>query len=259
MNRPKTIVVQGTVDPALVRETDGAFTHGTKQASRCRDPIFALLLYCNLAAITAVAASSGSNPFTSSGSNGDYTALVYTALGCGIFALVLSGLMFLVLICIPSILIKVSLIMNLIYSLAMAVIGFAYGSVAFGILGLVIFLLTSCYTYFVWSKIPFATSNLITATKAVTSNSGIILVAYCMCALAAGWSILWVVAVSGISDKLMTCGFNTNGAEYCYIQGSQYGYLFLLFISFFFTHQVIQNSVHVAVSGVVGTWYGGLE
>jgi hypothetical protein len=243
MDRQKAkFVVQGTVvPPDATPNIDQPFTHGTKQASRCRDPVFALLLYGNIAAITAVAASFGSNPFTTGDqSNGDYTAVVYTALGCGIFALIFSAFMFLVLICIPSILIKVSLILNLIYSLAIVVLGFMYSSVAFGILGIIIFLLGACYTYFVWSRIPFATANLVTAITAVKSNCGIIAVAYFLCVLAAGWSILWVTAVSGISDKLLTCELNASGAENCYINGSQYGYLFLLFISYLFTPQVIQ-------------------
>lgn len=34
-----------------------------------------------------------------------------------------------------------------------------------------------------------------------------------------------------------------------------YGYLFLLFLSYFFTHQVIQNTTHVTVAGTVGAWW----
>jgi len=34
-----------------------------------------------------------------------------------------------------------------------------------------------------------------------------------------------------------------------------YGLLFPLFLSFFFTHQVLTNCVHVNVAGVVGTWW----
>jgi len=40
-----------------------------------------------------------------------------------------------------------------------------------------------------------------------------------------------------------------------YTQNSvNYGYLFLLLLSYFFTHQVIQNTTHVTVSGTVGSW-----
>ena len=34
-----------------------------------------------------------------------------------------------------------------------------------------------------------------------------------------------------------------------------WGYLFLLFLSYFFTHQVIQNTTHVTVAGTVGSWW----
>jgi hypothetical protein len=34
-----------------------------------------------------------------------------------------------------------------------------------------------------------------------------------------------------------------------------YGYLFLLLLSYFFTHQVIQNTTHVTVAGTVGAWW----
>jgi hypothetical protein len=239
------------------------YTKGTKQVSRCRDPIFALLLIGNVAAITIIAAVYGYNPFrgkdgtnsssTTSSTSGNYQAAIYTALGCGVVALGLSLLMFLVLICIPSILIKTSLILNLLYSAGIAFIGFYSGSLAFGILGAVLFALTLCYTYFVWSRIPFATANLVTATTAIRSNFGVVIVAYFMVALAAGWSILWVAAVSGISNKLMTCPSSSSSSSSsssttakCEITGAQYGYLFLLFLSYFFTHQVLQvcHSIH---------------
>ena len=34
-----------------------------------------------------------------------------------------------------------------------------------------------------------------------------------------------------------------------------WGYLFLLLLSYFFTHQVIQNTTHCVVAGTVGTWW----
>jgi len=179
-------------------------------------------------------------------------------LGCSVVALGLSLLMFLVLICIPSFLIKVSLILNLLYSAGIALVGFYYGSLAFGLVGAILFALTLCYTYFVWSRIPFATANLVTAMTAIRTNFGVVFVAYFLVAVAAGWSILWVNAVSGISNKLMTCpstSSSSNTKAKCEINGAQYGYLFLLFLSYFFTHQVLQNSVHTICSGVVGTWW----
>jgi len=89
---------------------------------------------------------------------------------------------------------------------------------------------------------------LLTACTAVKKNCGVILVAYVYVILAFGWSILWSVALAGVYDQVIVAG---NGEE----NSINYGYYFLLFLSFFFTHQVIQNSTHVTVSGVVGSWW----
>jgi len=245
--------VYGNSDPTYNNSTMNSdvanYTKGEKQVARCRDPIFALLLIGNIAAITIIAAVYGYNPFrgkpgtstSSSTTSGNYQAAIYTALGCGVVALGLSLIMFVFLICIPSFLIKTSLILNLLYSAGIAFIGFYSGTLAYGIVGAVLFALTLCYTFFVWSRIPFATANLVTATTAIRTNFGVVIVAYFLVALAAGWSILWVDAVSGIADKLMTCPTSSSGTtQTCKITGAQYGYLFLLFLSYFFTHQVLQ-------------------
>jgi hypothetical protein len=100
----------------------------------------------------------------------------------------------------------------------------------------------------VWSRIPFASVNLLTACTAVKKNCGVILVAYVYVILAFGWSILWSVALAGVYDQVINVG---NGQE----NSINYGYYFLLFLSFFFTHQVIQNCTHVTVSGTVGSWW----
>merc|ERR1712038_677763 len=107
-------------------------------------------------------------------------------------------------------------------------------------------------TYCVWSRIPFATANLKTGTAAVTANCGVTTVAYLDVIFAFGWTILWVVALLGIQDSLITCQ-EVNGEQQC--GGINYLYLFLLFLSYFFTHQVLQNVLHTTIAGVVGTWW----
>jgi len=104
----------------------------------------------------------------------------------------------------------------------------------------------------VWSRIPFATANLKTGTSAIRANAGIILMAYVFPVFAAGWTILWSLAVTGIQDTLITCS-EVEGETVC--TDPNYGIWFVLFVSFFFTHQVLQNCVHCAVSGVVGSWW----
>ena len=78
-------------------------------------------------------------------------------------------------------------------------------------------------------------------------NCGVIFVAYLYVIVAFGWSILWSIAFVGVYDQVIA---TVNGESTI-----NYGYYFLLFLSFFFTHQVIQNCTHVTVSGTVGSWW----
>jgi hypothetical protein len=121
-----------------------------------------------------------------------------------------------------------------------------------GIIALVFLALMVCYAKLVWSRIPFATANLKTGTSAIRANSGIILMAYVFPILAAGWTIMWALAVTGIQDTLIDCK-TENDETVC--TDPNYGIWFVLFVSFFFTHQVLQNCVHCAVAGVVGSWW----
>ena len=60
----------------------------------------------------------------------------------------------------------------------------------------------------------------------------------------------------GVWDQVITTEENqiANGQTYT-TSSANYGYLFLLFLSYFFTHQVIQNTTHVTVAGTVGSWW----
>jgi hypothetical protein len=237
-----------------------------KQPKRCRDPIFAFLFYANIAAIVGVAIKFGSNPFTTTSTPADdnvdayqqtYTSLIYTALGTGGFSIVLSFLLSQVMMCIPTIMIKVALFFNLALTGTAAAFGFIWGNWVYGLIMSLFFLVMCCYIKCIWHRIPFASANLETACQAIRSNCGITIVAYGMVALAFGWTILWSVALAGVWDDVVTCETINSGTANEYVSCSRinYGYLFLLFLSYFFTHQVIQNSVHVTVAGVVGTWW----
>jgi hypothetical protein len=93
-----------------------------KQPTRCRDPLFAVLLYANVAAIIGVAIKFGSNPFTTedpvenqtdeASIDLDYTGVLYTCLSLAGFAVVFSAIMLQVMVCIPGMLIKVALLFN---------------------------------------------------------------------------------------------------------------------------------------------------
>lgn len=78
-----------------------------------------------------------------------------------------------------------------------------------------------------------------TAVTAIRANLGVVTIAYLFTILAAGWSILWSIAVSGTMEQTYNC--DENGV----CSNPNYGYIFLLFLSFFFAHQVIQVSVYL--------------
>ena len=84
---------------------------------------------------------------------------------------------------------------------------------------------------------------------AVKSNLGVILYAYLITLLAAGWAICWSVAFVGVFDKTYDCDENNNCSD------PNYGFLFLLFLAFFFGQQVLQAVVHVITAGTVGHWW----
>ena len=74
-----------------------------------------------------------------------------------------------------------------------------------------------------------------TAVTAIKANLGVTAFAYLFTIMAAGWSLLWAIALSGTMEQTVTC--DEQGA--CDLS---YGLLFLLFLSFFFAHQVLQVS-----------------
>lgn len=260
--------------------TDAQPTTGTasnpfevkKQPTRCRDPIFAVLFYANVAAIVGVAIAYSDNVFASVSGNGngngnddgnqnqaddlDYSGLVYAGLCSAGFAAVLSAVMMQVMTCIPGVLIKAALIFNVILAAAMCVAGFLFGDMIGGIFGLVIFALMACYAKLVWSRIPFATANLKTGCAIIRANCGVTIIGYVFMALGFAWTALWSFAVAGVQDEILpnTCVDDGQGGEICQTNPS-YGYFFLLFLSLFFTQQVLQNCIHCSVAGVAGSWW----
>ena len=70
--------------------------------------------------------------------------------------------------------------------------------------------------------------------------------------MAAGWTILWIIAFAGVTEDTVECA-EINGEIVC--QEVNGGIYFAMLLSYFFTHQVIQNTIHVVIAGVVGTWW----
>ena len=257
------VVVQGTPVLGTVfgmsdsnnNSSDPSFVRGESQEKKCRDPIFAVLFYLNIAAIVitlVVFQNEARKVIDDTSSDGSYSGYVYVALICGAFSMLFSALMVIVMMRIPSFLIKTSLIFVVLLSLVWAVFGFLTGNIFIGIFGLIFFLFGLCYARAVWPRIPFATANLVTGCTAIRGNCGVIFITFFFEALAFAWTILWCLAAFAIFNKTYSCE-EKDGKQVC--TSVNYGYLFLLLLSFYFTHQVIQNTIHVIVAGTVGTWW----
>jgi len=251
------IVVQGTAvsSPAFGSSLQPSTNYGSSNHDHqppkggCKDPFFALLFYVNVVAIFAVAAIYGPDAFSDS-SAFTYDGYIYAALISAFVSLILSAVGLAVLMAIPETVIKVALIFVVIMAGVWAVMALVSGSILAGIIGLVFFAISLCYARAVWSRIPFAAVNMTTAVTAIKANLGVTSFAYFFTILAAGWSLLWSIAVSGTLESSVSC----NEEGICE-SNPNYGFLFLLLLSFFFAHQVFQNSVHVTVAGVVGNWW----
>jgi len=146
----------------------------------------------------------------------------------------------------PALIIKFGLIFSLAVALFFTVYAFFYLNFIYGIFALIFLLLTACYVKAVWSRIPFAAINMLTAGTAIKANLGVTFFALFFTVLELSWIIVWSVALVGVYDVTVVCE-----GDACDIN---YGYLFLLFLSLYFTQQVLQSCVHVTVAGTVATW-----
>jgi Plasma-membrane choline transporter len=221
--------------------------HGVKQETRCRDPIFAVLFYINVIAILAVAVVYGPNALEnateSTGQDAndnsktdvsDYTGYMYTMVVCSFLSAILAALSLGVMMAIPETLIKISLIFVIAMGLAVCILAFASGSIFAGVLGAIFFLISLCYARAVWPRIPFASANLVTAVTAIRKNFGVVAYAYIFTLLGLAWSIMWAFAFIGSVDSTYSCDAN----NVC--TNPKYGMIFVLFLAYFFTQQVIQ-------------------
>lgn len=198
--------------------------------SGCKDPIFAVLFYGNVIAMVVVAVIYGPAAFEDAQYSESYTGYLIAVTLCAIISLLFSGLGLLVMMRFPETIIKASLIFVVVLSGAYAVLMFIAGSIIGGIFGVLFFAIGVCYARAVWSRIPFATINMVTGITAIQANFGVTIFAYTFAILAVGWSILWAISLAGVyelSCDVVNCSPN-------------YGYLFLLLVSYFFTHQVLQ-------------------
>lgn len=207
---------------------------GEAQPKQFQDVFWAVLFGAHLLVMIVLMALM-STSIQSSGYN--YAGVVWCVSMCALVALGLSTLALGFMMQFATELVKTALFFSIGCSLAMGIFGAIAGQIWMSIIGFASFALGCCYAYFVWGRIPFAAANLRTALTGVRANLGLVVVAYGFLAIAFGWSLWWSVTAGASLSTLGTAS------------------LFFFLLSYYWVHQVLQNTVHVTTAGVIGTWW----
>lgn len=147
-------------------------------------------------------------------------------------------------------LVKIALFFNIFLFTVLTLTSFVVGAFAMGIAFLLVTLFVSYYTYRVWTRIPFAAANLVTAVTAVKANLGLAFYSYLSIFILFLWSFWWTIA--SMSTIYVEAGCNAYGNCDQEVNG---GLVFAMLLSYYWTVQVIANVVHCSVAGTVGTWW----
>lgn len=238
-----------------------------KAAGRgCRDVIFSILFYIHLAAIVYaavvyapqaamdVAGNNNNNRRLSTAlrwlqEDGTYdnnyeagdieinpNALLTVLVIAGLLSFVCASLALGFMMKFAESLIKIALWFNIVLLGIMALLSAVGGAIPSALMFLFFAGLSAYYAYRVWSRIPFAASNLVTAVSAVQANMGLAFYAYWSVILLFLWSILWMTSASSTLYVLGNC--NAEG-ECESVNG---GLVFLFMLSYYWTAQGKQKA-----------------
>lgn len=270
------VISASTYNHQGIQDVD-SLAKGRPQPKRCNDAFFAILFYIQLGVMGWCAAvygplmygdiadqyaggqrylSSLGRRFLQEDNNGEMdfsleTADILIILGLtGLLGLVISSLALGFMMSFAGMLIKTALIFNIVLYLLLGLLALATGQMPLVLMSLFAFAVSACYAYAVWRRIPFAAANLVTAITAVRANFGLSLFAYFSLLLTFLWSIWWSLAA--VSVNFVANGCSADGE----CESEPNGIIvFLFLVSYFWTAQVIKNTVHVTVAGTVGTWW----
>jgi len=210
---------------------------GEPQPREYQDMFFGILFYAHLIAMFAMWIMYGQTSSNGGGNSKLIAAVGMVASVSCVFAAALSSAALGLMMKFAKELVKMSLVFSACMSLTVGVLGLMWGQILTAVMGFLSFALGICYMYFVWQRIPFAAANLNTAITAVKSNFGLLAVAGLFLVIGTLWSICWSVTTAGATAQLGE------------------GILFWFLLSLYWTHQVIQNVLHVTTAGAVGTWW----
>lgn len=231
---------------------------GEKQPSQFRDVPFAVAFYAQLIMVTSLAIFWGISalrygPQTDGATNNDdveFSGILYICLIAGVLASAISALTLGIMTRYAQFLVQFSVLFSVFSSLLMVLVFGFQDQDGAALVAFVFFAMSACYAWAIWHRIDFAASNLVTALTAVRANLGVALVAYGMVVAAVVWSLIWSTSLIGVYSRSADC----NAQGVC--QGSVGGWTTVLYLlSFYWTHQVFKNLIHVTVAGVIGTWW----
>jgi hypothetical protein len=252
-------------------------TVGERQPPEYRDAWFAVAFLIQLVVVLFVAfywgfpalgsSSTSSNASSSSSSSGQKTlpyksdsdtassvGWLYVLLLSGFVAVALSALALYIMARYAKQVIQICALIYLFVSLVLMVQFLLTQMFVGAVVMLIVFLIGGWYFWSVQNRIHFAASNLVTASQAIRSNLGILLVAFAMVWVSLLWSALWLVALNGANVKTSHCD-EYDSSKTCISMHYNTVVVALLLLSFYWTHQVILNIVHVTVAGVVATFW----
>jgi hypothetical protein len=203
-----------------------------RRTRKFQDVGWAIAFYLHLAAMLVVlfaglAARSGGD----SAQGGSHASIIWLVTVCGIAGIVMASLALSFMFRNADILVKIALVFSVATSLAMGIFGFVIGSILLGVIGMLNFAIGICYARLVWNRLAFAAANLKTALSAIRANLGVLVLAYALTGVSFAWTMLWMLGL---------------GAS---LEDNNAGLVFLLFLSFYWVHQVISNTVHVTTAG----------
>ncbi len=209
---------------------------GEVQPKKFNDVFYSVLFFAHLVALGCALPFVLGQGDNGGGGAGDLGSMVYFVCVCAVFSVGLSTVSLGFMMKFSNQLVKMALFFQIGTSFVMAIFLFMSGSIMMALLCSLSFLVTVCYAFAVWSRIPFAAANLNTALVAVRANLGLTLIAYVVLFVAFVFSLAWTTISNAVLDTYP-------------------GMAFLLFLSYFWTHQVLNNTMHVTTAGTIGTWW----
>jgi len=165
-------------------------------------------------------------------------------------------------------LIQFSLYFAIGFNILMGVLVVAMGGGGASIFSFLFAAILCCYAKAIWHRIPFAAANLKAAVTCVQSNGGMTFLGFLKIPILTVWTLMWAFVYSCVmkSPWMLSQEYDMNVTD-DYVYGRPNTHesegidaigtvaVMGLLLSFYWTFQVVHNTVHTTLAGTVGTWW----